>query len=70
MMRYSNLVGQSTNMFSGLFYIFNKPHKMKAGRKIKSRAPAVHIHPIINAAVFECELSRRKTNPLEKSAEN
>lgn len=70
MERYSNLVGQSTNMFSGLFYIFNKPHKMKARWKIKSRAPPVHIHPIINATAFECKLSHRKTNPLEKSGKN
>lgn len=39
--RYSHLAGQSTNMFSALLYIFNKPHKMKERWKIKGRAQAV-----------------------------
>lgn len=39
--RYSHLAGQSANMFSALLYIFNKPHKMKEGWKIKGRAQAV-----------------------------
>lgn len=39
--RYRHLTGQSANMFSVLFYIFNKPHKMKERWKIKGHAQAV-----------------------------
>lgn len=63
-------MGQSANMFSALLYIFNKPHKLKERWKIKAEHGQLSIHPVINAGAFECELSRRKTDPLEKSGKN